>query len=115
MEKRKHTSLFFVKISGGTRPERTAGRADAMSRCARAHGAPPCNVMLCDHGPVHVDAAAHFDPVRGVAGDVVSEHAGGILADQQVVLLIAVVIARADHEPVVRGELADARVLYQGA
>ena len=66
-----------------------------------------CETCLSNHGPVHVDAAAEFDPLRRVAGVVVAEHAGGILADQQIVFSVAVVIARADHEPVFCIELTD--------
>ena len=69
--------------------------------------------VLRDDGPVHVDAAAELDPLRRVAGAVVAEHAGRILADEQVVLPVAVVIAAADDEPVIGGKLADACVAVE--
>ena len=71
--------------------------------------------VLCDHGPVHVYAAAHFDPLRRVAGTIVAEHTGRILANKQIVLRVAVVIASANDEPVLRIELADARVAVEVA
>ena len=62
--------------------------------------------VLRDHGPVHVDAVAEDVPLRRVAAGVVPQHTGRILADQQVVLRVAVVIPCPDHEPVVGVELA---------
>ena len=62
--------------------------------------------VLRDHGPVHVDAVAEDVPLRHVAAGVVPQHTGRILADQQVVLRVAVVIPCPDHEPVVGVELA---------
>ena len=66
-------------------------------------------MALSDDGPGHVDAAAQFGPGGHVSGGVIAEHAGGILPDQQVVLAVAVVIARADRKPIVRVNLADKR------
>ena len=61
--------------------------------------------FLSDDGPFHTDATAEFDPLRCVAGTVVAKHAGGILTDQEIILLVSVVIAAPGHKPVVRIEL----------
>ena len=49
------------------------------------------------YSPGHVDAAAKLDQLRRVAGAVVAEHSGQILADKQIVLPVAVVIDAADE------------------
>ena len=50
---------------------------------------------LSNNRPLHADAVAEDVPLRGVAIGVVAEHAGRILADEQVVVSVTVVISRA--------------------
>lgn len=56
---------------------------------------------LCNDGPFHIHAASQLMPFRHIAAIVPAKHSGGVLADEQIVFPVTVVIARADNEPVI--------------
>ena len=58
------------------------------------------------YSPCHIHSISQDVPFGGIARAVVAEHAGRILADQEIVLPVAVVITAADDEPVIGGKLA---------
>jgi len=64
-------------------------------------------------GPLHANTVTEDVPLRGVATDVVTEHAGRILPHQQIVLLVVVIVAASDDEPVFRIKLADGREVVE--